>query len=230
MKNSTLFERITKIASDHGYKTLNDFALNGLKYQSSQKLNRLKDPNNSPSVEILTDISNKFEDVSLDWLITGKEKNYTKTEKFNMNSNLNERNKEYQLTQKLTPLIALEAFAGFGSAHFKIEEKDVVARYKVPAFESIDFMIPVKGTSMAPTYNNGDIVACRIISSSQFIQWNRTFVIATKEQGIICKRLKKAGTSGSYIAISDNKEYEPFEIPKDEITGLAMVVGTIKIE
>ena len=31
-------------------------------------------------------------------------------------------------------------------------------------------------------------------------------------------------------AISDNKEYPPFEIPVDEITGIAIVVGSVGIE
>ena len=69
---TTFFKRLLQIIEYQGFKNLNDFALNGLKYDSSSKLNRLKKENTSPSVEILLDISNKFQNINLDWLLTGK--------------------------------------------------------------------------------------------------------------------------------------------------------------
>jgi hypothetical protein len=72
MKNEHgFFERILQIAEYHGYKNGNDFARNGLGYASSEKINRLRDKNNKPSVDILLDIANKFDDINLHWLITG---------------------------------------------------------------------------------------------------------------------------------------------------------------
>ena len=68
----TFFKRLSYIVESEGFKNLNDFALNGLKYESSSKLNRLKDDKNKPSVEILLDIANKFENINLHWLVTGK--------------------------------------------------------------------------------------------------------------------------------------------------------------
>ena len=67
----TFFKRLLYIVESEGFKNLNDFALKGLKYESSSKLNRLKDDKNKPSVEILLDIANKFENVNLHWLVTG---------------------------------------------------------------------------------------------------------------------------------------------------------------
>ena len=68
---STFFKRLMQVIENKEFKNLNDFALNGLKYDSSSKLNRLKDVNKKPSVDILEDIANKFQDVNLHWLITG---------------------------------------------------------------------------------------------------------------------------------------------------------------
>lgn len=68
----TFFKRLLLIVENQGFKSLNDFALNGLKYESSSKLNRLKDEKNKPSIEILLDITNKFQTINLNWLITGK--------------------------------------------------------------------------------------------------------------------------------------------------------------
>lgn len=130
------------------------------------------------------------------------------------------------------PLVELYAVGGFGNSSFKIEEQDVKDYYVIPKFKhrKIDFMIEVHGSSMYPKYNSGDVVACTIIKESQFIQWNKVHVIATKEQGILIKRLKSATDENSLLAISDNKDYDPFELPKKEITGLALVVGVIRLE
>lgn len=68
----TFFKRLLQIVEFQRFKNINDFALNGLKYDSSSKLNRLKDEKNKPSVEILLDIANYFPNINTHWLITGK--------------------------------------------------------------------------------------------------------------------------------------------------------------
>lgn len=128
------------------------------------------------------------------------------------------------------PLISHEAAAGFGTAIFAIKDEDIMGRYVVPDFTNIDFMIRVKGSSMYPKYSSGDIVACRIIRESRFIQWNKPYIIATKEQGLLCKRLRQSEKKNHILAISDNKDYPPFDIPSNEITGIALIVGTIRLE
>lgn len=128
------------------------------------------------------------------------------------------------------PLVSMEAAAGFGTAEFAIKDEDIQNRYMVPDFNGIDFMIRVKGSSMYPKYSSGDIIACRILRESKFIQWNKCYVIATHEQGLLVKRLKKGSDDSSFLAVSDNKEYEPFEIPATEITGIALVIGVIRME
>ena len=129
------------------------------------------------------------------------------------------------------PLVIQSAAAGFGSSAFSIGERDIKDRYKIPLFNErkVDFMIEVSGSSMQPKYNNGDVIACAIIRESHFIQWNKPHVIATIEQGLLVKRIKE-NDSESILAVSDNKEYPPFVIPKEEITGIAIVVGVVRLE
>lgn len=133
-------------------------------------------------------------------------------------------------SSKGAPLVSQDAMAGFGNAEFSIKEEDIQGKYIVPDFNGIDFMIRVKGSSMYPKYSSGDIVACRIIQESAFIQWNKTYVIATREQGILCKRLRKSEMADHLLAVSDNKDYPPFDIPRVEITGIALIIGTIRLE
>ena len=130
------------------------------------------------------------------------------------------------------PLVEIEAVAGFGNADFAITEQDVKDYYIVPEFSllHIDFMLKIRGSSMYPKYNSGDVVACTIIKERNFIQWNRCHIIATASQGILCKRLLPSERKGYIRAVSDNTSYPPFEIPEEDITGIALVVGVVRME
>lgn len=130
------------------------------------------------------------------------------------------------------PLVDAFAAAGFGNSDFAIAEQDVKEYYIVPKFKycQVDFMIEVSGLSMYPHFNSGDVIACSILRNTQFIQWNKCHVIATREQGILVKRLMPGEDKKHLRAISDNKDYPPFDIPVDEITGIAIVVGSVGLE
>lgn len=133
---------------------------------------------------------------------------------------------------KPIPLVTERAAAGFGNEYFSIQGEDVKEYYIIPKFRfcHVDFMIEVAGLSMYPHFKSGDVVACSIIHDASFIQWNRCHVIATREQGTLVKRIMPSGEEGCFKIVSDNKEYPPFDLPKDEITGIALVVGCVSLE
>lgn len=66
------YVRISRIADLMGFKSVNAFAIEGLKYKSSEKLNRLKKDGTKPSADIIEDITNLFERINVRWLLTGK--------------------------------------------------------------------------------------------------------------------------------------------------------------
>ena len=70
-KSSNFFERIIQLINYYGINSVNSFALDYLKYNSSEKINRLKKPNTNPSFDILCDIANKFEEIDMNWLLLG---------------------------------------------------------------------------------------------------------------------------------------------------------------
>ena len=190
---------------------------------SQQKVNRLFNidtrTGNYPSVpsDILTCITELFVDIDPRWLLTG---------------HVSIKNKSVAIPDEGngTPLVEIEAVGGFGNDNFSISKEDIIERYIIPDFDHASFMIRVRGDSMSPRYNSGDLVACKILRESQFIQWNEVHVIATKEQGILIKRLRKGSNEKTLLAVSENVDYSPFEIPRDEITGIAFVLGGIRLE
>lgn len=162
-----------------------------------------------------------YPDINPIWFITGKGSMLLKPE-----------NPDLVPKLKPIPLVNATAIGGSGINSFGIEAQDVKDYYVIPKFQDrhVDFMIEVLGASMEPLYHTGDIVACRIITESGFIQWNQVHLIATKGQGIIIKRIKQGLDKKSLRMVSDNPEYEPFDVPKNELAGIALVVGVIKLE
>lgn len=130
------------------------------------------------------------------------------------------------------PLVSVKAVGGFAGKDFSIQERDIEAYYVIPKFRNldVDFLIEVVGDSMMPRIFPGDIIACSVIHNARFIQWNKTYLISSDEQGMIVKRLKKSKEKDSLLAVSDNAEYDPFDIPLSDIKGLARVVGVIHAE
>lgn len=127
------------------------------------------------------------------------------------------------------PLIPLSAMAGALTGEQTVLEYEC-ERYVVPAFNGADFLIPVKGNSMAPTYVSGDIVACqRVPMTDLFFQWNKPYVLDTA-QGALIKRIKPGSDKEHVLIVSDNEEYDPFELPYSEIHAVAMVIGIIRLE
>jgi phage repressor protein C with HTH and peptisase S24 domain len=204
----------------------------------------VKDNKNIGS-NVLENILTHFTDLNADWLLKGEgemllndaiqdlpkeELEKTALLRAKKMSDFNKDNSAFKKYKNGLPLIPTEAFAGFGGGVISIAERDIKDRYVVPEFIDADFMIRIKGSSMYPKYNSGDVVACKMITNSKFIQWNKVHVISTRDQGVLIKRLRKGEHKNSLLAVSDNTSYDSFEIPKDEIINIAIVTGVIRLE
>lgn len=127
------------------------------------------------------------------------------------------------------PLIPFSAMAGALSDERTVLEYEC-ERYVVPAFKGADFLMPIKGTSMQPTYNSGDIVACqRVPMTSIFFQWNKPYVLDTT-QGPLVKRVKPGSDKNHISLVSDNPDYDPFQLHLEQIHAVALVIGLIRLE
>lgn len=130
--------------------------------------------------------------------------------------------------QQGIPLIPLEAVAGFGSLQFP--DIPVEGFYQVAEFGNADFLVRIKGDSMTPKYNAGDIIACKKVQEILFFQWGRIYVVDTKSQGMMVKRVRQGATEEKIKLVSENPDYEPFEIPRSDINAVSLVIGAITLE
>ena len=119
--------------------------------------------------------------------------------------------------------------AGYGIGDTQVLEHEC-DRYVVPVFKDAEFLIQVKGSSMIPKYNSGDIVACRKLPlDGLFFQWNKVYVLDTI-QGALIKRVKAGSDANHLLIVSDNERYEPFELHISQIRSIAIVIGVIRLE
>lgn len=168
-------------------------------------------------------IFSKCEGLSANWLLTGK-------------GSMIKENKTAIPTatpaQNITdgiPLIPFSAMAGALTDERTALEYEC-ERYVVPAFKGADFLMIIKGTSMQPTYNSGDIVACqRVPMNSIFFQWNKPYVLDTA-QGPLVKRVKPGSDQNHITLVSDNPDYDPFQLPLEQVNAVALVIGLIRLE
>lgn len=128
------------------------------------------------------------------------------------------------------PLIPINAMAGALSGSADAILAYDCERYIVPAFKNADFLIRVQGDSMEPKYFPGDIVACqRVPMDRLWFQWGKTYVLDTI-QGALIKRLEPSEQEGFVTISSENSRYKPFDLPCEEINGVALVIGLIRVE
>ena len=235
----TIKERLEKIAA------FDSLSIRRFEEKCGLKRGNISNMSNESSIgsDKLSKIIDTYSSIDMEWLLTGKGdmlKNETTLPAQNATcavSSVGKETREISTSQlkkadnstKGIPLIPLHAMAGVLRGEISVLEYEC-EQYVVPAFKGADFLIPVKGNSMFPTYQSGDIVACqRTPMSSVFFQWNKPYVLDTA-QGAIIKRIRPGVDDEHVQIVSDNTDYLPFYLHKSEIYAVALVVGIIRLE
>ena len=177
---------------------------------------------NGPSASVVTRIAVKCPEMNLNWLFTGEGSMVNEEEK--------ETRKETPSSTSL-PLIPFDAVAGPGDPVY--EDERVEDYYTVSEFKESDFLIRVKGDSMTPKFTGGDLLACKKIDVNNglfFLQWGRCYVIYTRSQGCMVKRVQPSDKDGYIKCVSDNVKYAPFDVPMSDVVSVALVNGSISLE
>ena len=125
------------------------------------------------------------------------------------------------------PLVSIEAVTGKDMSFCNSEQSEDL--YTITEFNNSDFLIRVKGDSMAPKYNGGDLLACKRVPEIYF-QWGRVYVICSRSQGTMVKRVHPSESEARIKCVSDNPKYLPFDMPKDDLISVALVNGAITLD
>lgn len=131
--------------------------------------------------------------------------------------------------ENFIPLIPVNAIGGYLSGVSDPIKENDCEMYRMPLFRGADFLIKVEGDSMMPKYMPGDIVACAKVEGRLWFQWGKVYVIDTK-QGALIKRIEPTEEDGCICLCSENEKYKPFKLYADDINGVALVKGVIRVE
>jgi SOS-response transcriptional repressor LexA len=157
--------------------------------------------------------------INIDYLITGH------------GQMLAEREKQFREAKKdVLPLIPYPAIGGYTEDNWTALLNDCPL-YAIPDIKTpADFLIKVGGDSMNPKYQEGDLLACKMIQEILFFQWGKTYVLDTS-QGVMVKNIyEDAENKENILLVSENKDkYPPFAIPRSDIRKIALVVGSIRV-
>ena len=168
-------------------------------------------------------IASEFPELNISWLMIGEELGGPM-----LKETKKERPAAPAMDEHSLPLIPFEAVAGPGDPVY--EDERVEDFYTVSEFKDSDFLIRVKGDSMSPHFVGGDLLACKKVVNAYFFQYGRCYVILTRSQGAMVKRVQPSEKEGYLKCVSDNARYAPFDVPMEDIVSVALVNGSISLE
>ena len=121
-----------------------------------------------------------------------------------------------KLGEENIELINQKASAGYLNSYSDFEFIQNLPKFQLPFlnFSGTHRAFEIKGDSMLPL-TSGSIVIGKYIEDIGFVKDRKTYVLLTKEDGIVYKRVELL--DNSIKLISDNKEYEPYQIANLDI-------------
>ena len=107
-------------------------------------------------------------------------------------------------------LVPVKAAAGYLNGYGDTAFIQTLPAYRLPGYNNGTFrMFEVKGASMHPTLNDGDIIIAKWVESLDNIRNDRIHVVISKADGIVVKRvLNRIETDNKLILKSDNVEHK----------------------
>lgn len=96
----------------------------------------------------------------------------------------------------------------------------------IPEFRDCTDAVNIYGDSMAPLYKSGQIIILKEWTEN-FIDFGNVYLVITRNGNRMVKYLKKAKDDAHVLCVSENPEFDPFEIEKASILKLFIVKGSI---
>lgn len=96
----------------------------------------------------------------------------------------------------------------------------------IPEFRDCTDAVNLYGDSMLPLYKSGQIIILKEWMES-FIDYGNVYLVITKKGNRMVKYLRKGSDAQHVLCVSENKDFDPFEIEKEDILRLYLVKGGI---
>ncbi len=115
--------------------------------------------------------------------------------------------------------VPVKAKAGYTAGYSNPEFISSLKRFSLPNTNTGTYRaFEIEGDSMLPHMAHGAIVVGRYVESYNQIQNLKTYIIVTKEDGVVYKRvISKLRDKKALVAMSDNPIYDPYYIYQHDI-------------
>ena len=172
-----------------------------------------------PKLETLKKISELF-NIHLEslWSVelakVGKVSNIPITPYFNLNEN-NQSLKVLSITvdslgNENIEWVPNKASAGYLNGYADPEYMATLPKFQLPILKGGTFRaFEIKGDSMLPL-ESGTFIVGEFLEDWRFIQEGLTYIVVTKTEGIVYKRVFRVKNSNLLSLVSDNSDYQPY--------------------
>ena len=175
----------------------------------------------APTIEFLINLSDFFK-IPIDILLR---KDLTKTKDFSF-IELNNQRVLFPImvdndNDNLIEVVPIKASAGYLAGYDDPEYIEQLQKIKLPFLPTGKHRaFPIKGDSMLPM-KDGSFVIGRFVEDRNDIKTGRTYVLVTLNNGMVYKRvLNNIEFNNSLLLMSDNKKYNDYSVPMDEVLEL----------
>ncbi|WP_111708478.1 XRE family transcriptional regulator [Lutibacter citreus] len=123
--------------------------------------------------------------------------------------------------EDLIEVIPVEASAGYLRGYSDPEYIEHLNKIKLPFLPTgTHRAFPIKGDSMLPV-KSGSYIVARFIDDIRNLKSGRTYIVLTLNDGIVYKRVfDKLEEHNMLLLVSDNKKYDPYYVPSEEVLEL----------
>ena len=224
-KITNIKERIRYIADIKKIKKEEFFNQLGIS-SANFRGDKIDRPINSDTIENLITL---YPDINPHWLLTGEgEPFHAEVEQ------VNEPNTTYTTNTKAIPLIHPETLRKLGDQPLQFAKNDIIEQYVVPKFNSkgVEYLLEYDGPQhMFSNIKSGNLLGCKRISDTSFIQWGKPYVLIT-QQGVMVRKLFPVNEKETTVECrtEDEDNHPPFQINLDSIFSISIILGILHAE
>ena len=165
------------------------------------------------SAKMADKIISVFPEVDRSWLLTGE-------------GNMLKESTDVATTHnRIRYWVDVDATAG-GVTLFDDQVTNKYIDLDIPEFRDCTDAVNLYGDSMLPLYKSGQIIILKEWMES-FIDYGNVYLVITKKGNRMVKYLRKGSDAQHVLCVSENKDFDPFEIEKEDILRLYLVKGGI---
>lgn len=126
-----------------------------------------------------------------------------------------------------SPIYDIEATAG--DFEFSQNFPELIKGYiNIPSFKECIAFLYVRGDSMYPRLQSGDLIGVIPVQDISIIQYGQVYLVVTVDNQRMIKYVRKAKDNKEVILRSENQHYDDIELLKDKILKLYMVKGPVR--